>query len=460
MAAQIQPSIAKHLRLLNRPYRTSCEYIHPEDYVPAGEFFKLHISESHWIDWNNSTRGNRGITTNPSYVLNLFGNLCGDNTCDLRTEMINHLSQNSDYYGKKIVDCFIMNNIDIIDWLAKMSKNSTPVDEIGIYILSNIFDVHTTVYRRNRLWSTLELKGATETSLVANSDLLLIWVELDRYCILREKCKDVIKPAELTGHVTLDPSTNQLVYTPWNLSETDVAQAVDALDETRVKKEIIEISNDEQKAQTIELGRLVDYDQLHELFVDRSPLHSDTETESESDQANLPIEDNEQDNQQLLRGATDIVNDPEPPTLTQSVPTDMPDDMPDDLQETSPKGIGDNVLHGATEELSQNDLEVLRQELEVSDEELNAQSVIGATCLKQCIQERTLDDAIWKESSSEFLTVDDNILNMLDCSLSIKGLGDREIEIKLDPKPKERATPPGPYRTNYRTKANRSFERS
>ena len=101
----------------------------------------------------------------------------------------------------------------------------------------------------------------------------------------------------------------------------------------------------------------------------------------------------------------------------------------------------------ATEGLSQNDLDVLRQELEISDDESNSllnssgsgtKMVIGTTCSKQCTQERTLEDAIWKESTSEFLIVDDNILNMPDCCLSIKSLSDREIEIQLDPKLRER----------------------
>ena len=54
---------------------------------------------------------------------------------------------------------------------------------------------------------------------------------------------------------------------------------------------------------------------------------------------------------------------------------------------------------------------------------------------------RTLEDAIWKESTSEFLIVDDSILNMPDCTLSIKSLSEREIEIKLDPKPKPKPNP-------------------
>ena len=169
------------------------------------------------------------------------------------------------------------------------------------------------MYRRNRLWSTLALKGATEESLVANSDLLLIWVEPGRYCVLREKRRDVIKPAELTGHVTIDPVTKQLVYTPWNLSEINVAQAVEALDVTRVKKEVIEISDDEPTTQSIELGRIVNYNQLREIFVDRIPLHSDTETESESDHLEPPETDSERSNLGSLKGATENVDKPKSP---------------------------------------------------------------------------------------------------------------------------------------------------
>ena len=44
---------------------------------------------------------------------------------------------NSNYYGRKIVVSLIMNNID---WLAKMSKDTPPLDEIGIFVLSNILD--------------------------------------------------------------------------------------------------------------------------------------------------------------------------------------------------------------------------------------------------------------------------------------------------------------------------------
>ena len=93
---------------------------------------------------------------------------------DLRSELVNHLSMNSDYYSRRIVISLIMNNIDIVEWLAKMLKDTTPLDAIGIYVLNNFLDIHTMVYRHHRLWSTLELSGPTEASLVANSKLLLI----------------------------------------------------------------------------------------------------------------------------------------------------------------------------------------------------------------------------------------------------------------------------------------------
>ena len=443
MAAQIKTSIGKRLKRLHRPYRSSCEYIHPEDYVPSGEFFKLHIADSHWIDWNNSTKGNRGITTNPRYLLDLFGNLCGDTSRDLRTEMINHLSKNSDYYGKKLVVCFIMNGIDIIDWMARMSKPNTPIDEIGIYILSNMLDFHTTVYRSNRLWSTLELSGATEDSLVANSDLLLVWIEPGRYCVLREKQHDTIKPAELTGHVTIDPVTKQLVYTPWNLSETHVARAVEELDMTRVKKEVIEISDEETTSQTIELGRIMNYSQLREIFLDRSPLHSDTETGSDSEHLEPKETESERSDPESLLGATEHTGKDESPKPVSTEQVSTPDNEAPPVETNKPERCGVDMLHGATVELSHEDLLILQQELELSDDndnttkEINTgitDTVKGATCTEGCDMDRTLEDAIWKESSNEFLIVDDELLGLPDCFLSIKNLSDREIEIQLNPR--------------------------
>ena len=434
----------KRLKLLHRPYRSACEHIHKDDYVPAGEFFKFHIADSHWIDWNNSTRGNRGITTNPEYLLNLYGEICGDKTRDLRQELINHVSLNSNYYSKKIVVSLIMSGIDIIDWLEKMSKKSTPLDEIGIYIMSNMLDIHTTVYQRNRLWSTLELKGATETSLVANSDLLLVWVEPGRYCILREKKRDLIKPAQLTGHVTIDPVTKHLVYTPWNLSESEVLSSVDAMDQKRIKREAIESSETEKEVQTIELGRIVNYDQLRELFVDRSPLQSDTETDSEPDQPGQSAELRHGEDEPVLTGATADILQPEQidtPEYTTETPVE-----PENWKKQTSECIERAELHGATSVISKEALEELQQELEISEDEsenvLNSSSGSSKT-LKGATGtlNRTLEDAIWKESTSEFLIVDDSILNMPDCTLSIKSLSEREIEIELDPKPKPKPKP-------------------
>ena len=445
MAAARFSSATKRLKLQHRPYRSACEYIHKDDYVAAGEFFKLHIADTHWIDWNNSTCGNRGITMNPDYLLKLFGEICGDKTRDLRREMINHLLINSNYYGKKIVVSLIMNGIDIFDWLSKMAKDTTPLDEIGIFIMSDMLDIHTTVYRRNRLWSTLELKGATETSLIANSELLLVWVEPGRYCILREKHKDRIKPAQLTGHVTIDPTTNNLVYTPWNLSESEVRTAIDALDLTKVKREVIEISDEEKETKTIDLGRIEGYDQLHEMFVDRSPLHSDTEMDSDDEPIEWSRAETINDDlpKNLLIGTTEPLST-EP--LTSSDLNISQSEACIGITEKPSQNIGDNELHGATGRISSEELEELRKELVISEDEpdtvLNKSGgsenmLSGATKSKR----HTLEDAIWKESANEFLIVDDNILNMPDCTLSIKSLNDREIEIQLDPKPKQIGAP-------------------
>ena len=80
--------LSKRLKLMSRPYRTSCEHIGKHDYMDASDFHKLNIAETCWIDWNNSTRGNCGITINPDYGLNVFLELCEDKDRDLCQEMV------------------------------------------------------------------------------------------------------------------------------------------------------------------------------------------------------------------------------------------------------------------------------------------------------------------------------------------------------------------------------------
>ena len=244
--------------------------------------------------------------------------------------------------------------------------------------------------------------------------------------------------------MTIDPVTKQLVYTPWNLSENEVVSSIAAMDQNMIKREVIEISDDEKEMQSIELGRIVDYDQLRELFVDRSPLQSDTETDSEPDVPSGPSDKKYGDDEPMLIGATADTSQPEPIT-----PTDQASGTPIEPENRNNLTLKDKEneeLHGATKAISQEVLQELSQELEISDEEsdnvLNISSgsnkvLKGATDMLN----RTLEDAIWNESAREFLIVDDNILNMPDCTLSIKNLSEREIEIKLDPKPKAKEPP-------------------
>ena len=503
-------------RLSNRPYRETCGYISADDFLPADEFNKLSIADTHWVDWNNSTRGNRGITTNPSYLLKLFSEVIGDYDRDLRHEMLTHLSVNTDYYGKKIVLGLIMHKIDIIDWVGRMTKDTCPLDEIGLYILSNYLNVHTTVYRRHRLWSTLDLKGATEDSLVANSELLLVWIEPGRFCVLREKKKDNIRPPHFAGHVSFDPATNQMVYTPWNMSEKDVAIAVDGLDPTKIKRELVDPAETVDIEEShVEIGHVINYEELRGLYIDRSPLHSATETSSDDDSiSTIPAEDlgptegssdNSQESDNLLKGATEYVERLEQEDLNFTETrgdsgqesdnlilgatdrlgcvdqeTALADSLKENVNEAQPDG--DN-MSGATTDimerrtstdyavgsaetidvLSSNqdvydqippnsdtaeaigiaDLETLRKELYLTDSDAEPEDNIGikqldtrltgATKSKPKPEVRTLEEAIWKSSKTEFLLVDDSILAMPDCTLSIRNLSTHEIEIEMNP---------------------------
>ena len=116
--------------------------------METSDFHKLNVAETCWINWNNSMWGNRG-TTNLDYVLTLFLEMCKDKNRDLHEEMVRHISMNMDYYSRKIIVPLIMHDTDIINWLQSLTKDTTPLDEIGLYVLCNMLDVHATVYRKH-----------------------------------------------------------------------------------------------------------------------------------------------------------------------------------------------------------------------------------------------------------------------------------------------------------------------
>ena len=77
------------------------------------------------------------------------------------------------------------------------------------------------------------------------------------------------------GHVTVDPKTLQLVYTPWNVSQQEVETAVSKLDSALVKRELIVWKEcefeDNTETEERSLGTIINYEELRELYLERSP---------------------------------------------------------------------------------------------------------------------------------------------------------------------------------------------
>ena len=96
-----------------------------------------------------------------------------------------------------------------------------------------------------------------------------------RFCVLRKKRYAAVKPPQFMGHVTVDPKTLQLVYTPWNVSQQEVETAVSKLDSALVKRELIVWKEcefeDNTETEERSLGTIINYEELRELYLERSP---------------------------------------------------------------------------------------------------------------------------------------------------------------------------------------------
>ena len=414
--------------------------------MDAKEFHKLNVAETRWIDWNNSMQGNRGITTNPDYILSIFLEICEDKDHDLHQEMVRHITMNMDYYGRRIIVPLIMQETDIIDWLQTVAKDTTPLDEIGLYVLCNMLDVHATMYRKHRLWSTLELKGANEDTLLANSELVFVWVDPGQFCVVRKKRSAPIKPPQFAGQVTVDPKTLQLVYTPWNVSQNEVEKAISKLDSKLVKREpIVQVQGDAEESaetQTEErtLGTIVNYEELRELYMERSPRKSDTETSSNDDDIDTkPVMDSDQEHDDDMQNEAD--HGVLPPSKDGTSNTTQ--NLTGTTESPVAKGSDTACLKVECGEIGKDTTEPGDKLTDVLDLKV-AMTIIKDTMARQEVTKaftatdkrvsHTLEDAIWKENTKDFLIVSDDVLMMPDCTFMIRSLSDKEIEIHVDPK--------------------------
>ena len=149
-------------------YQRGMPLIQTFQYTPMGK--------NYWIDLHRCFINSE---PNHNHVLELFGEFSGFEPSELRQRAVMILSSKTEipYWSHAGSVLLGLNFWSYSDWLDHMSKDSSPCDELMLYVLNRIHYRHTVVYTSNRIWTTVQADDKlTEVDLMSICDLHLVYL--------------------------------------------------------------------------------------------------------------------------------------------------------------------------------------------------------------------------------------------------------------------------------------------
>ena len=129
-------------------------YLSSADAMTVAEFEQSKYSEEYSLDVSNIEWGN---ASNDSHVFDIFSEFCIH--CDstkARLDMLRHVAANNQCYKWDGHIFFAMHEIYLDNWHQKMSYWGTKADELAIYALSDMLQIHSFIVTKNRPWTTVD----------------------------------------------------------------------------------------------------------------------------------------------------------------------------------------------------------------------------------------------------------------------------------------------------------------
>ena len=156
-----------------------CEYVQclsERDAVNIQTFQYTPMGKNYWIDLRRCFINSK---PNQNHVLELFGEFSGFEPSELRQRAVTILSSETEipYWSHAGSVLLGLNFMSYSDWLKYMSEDSSPCDELMLYVLNRIHCRHTVVFTSNRIWTTVQADNKlTEEDLLSICDLRLVYL--------------------------------------------------------------------------------------------------------------------------------------------------------------------------------------------------------------------------------------------------------------------------------------------
>ena len=147
---------------------------------------KADLMKCHWIDSTLLLSPDKKKPTTTG-IFEVFANKAGLNATELKETLIDWMCDKRTELGNCMAIALNQSKLTFAEWLQKITMNELFIrDDLTIYCLSRLLNVHTLVYTKDFCWSTL-LKQfkMSKKELHEKSDIKLVYVGCNMYVELK-----------------------------------------------------------------------------------------------------------------------------------------------------------------------------------------------------------------------------------------------------------------------------------
>ena len=203
-------------------------YLSAADAISVDEFEQTEYGLEYTLDTSNIQWGS---APNDSHIFDIFSEFRAHrDSMKTRLEMLQFVAENTLRYKWDCHVLFTMHGVHIDTWLKQMSYWGTRADELAIYALSDMLNVHSFVVTKNRPWTTVDSSvNGTVMEILRLCPVKLVYLGDNNFGRLWPKLnpsKDV--STNQTNIVPIFPDSQPLVTIPAppTLAELETAQAL------------------------------------------------------------------------------------------------------------------------------------------------------------------------------------------------------------------------------------------
>ena len=163
-------------------------YLSSADAMTVPDFEHSKYNEEYSLDISNIEWGK---TSNDSHVFDIFSEFCvhRDST-KCRLDMLQHVAANNQRYKWDGHVFFAMHEIYLDTWHQKMSYWGTKADELAIYALSDMLQIHSFIVTKNRPWTTVDASvRGTDMEILHLCPVKLVYLGENRFGRLWRKLR-------------------------------------------------------------------------------------------------------------------------------------------------------------------------------------------------------------------------------------------------------------------------------